>query len=183
MYSVWRPNEFTLFNLYDFFGEYESVLLQLVWFSLTNVLTTFVLAVCKECHSVTSHLMVWLKELLRIWLLSLEKLRQVTPLLWACSNLRRHKPLWIFHTFHNNTHTDAYFNGGKMMMCYLKDELIATLNFIYSSVKSWVILSDRTFILPFWAPVASRSASLLKHMHSTASSIIMKLSWAWYFKS
>lgn len=44
------------------------------------------------------HLMVWLKDALRIWLLSLEKLRQVTPLLWACSNLRRHKPLCIVHT-------------------------------------------------------------------------------------
>lgn len=45
------------------------------------------------------HLMVWLKDALRIWLLSLEKLRQVTPLLWACSNLRRHKPLCIVHTW------------------------------------------------------------------------------------
>ena len=61
---------------------------------------------CVRCvhEIVTSHLMVWLKEALRTWLLSLEKLRQVTPLLWACSNLRRHKPLWIFHTFGNNAH-------------------------------------------------------------------------------
>lgn len=29
----------------------------------------------------TAHLMVWLKDALRMWLLSLEKLRQVTPLL------------------------------------------------------------------------------------------------------
>lgn len=40
-----------------------------------------------------------------------------------------------------------------------------------------------TFILPSCAPVASISVSLLKHMHSTASSIIMKLSCAWYFRS
>lgn len=40
-----------------------------------------------------------------------------------------------------------------------------------------------TLIFPSWAPVANISVSLLKHMHSTASSIIMKLSWAWYFRS
>lgn len=42
---------------------------------------------------------------------------------------------------------------------------------------------QRTLIFPSWAPVANISVSLLKHMHSTASSIIMKLSWAWYFRS
>lgn len=44
------------------------------------------------------HLMVWSKEALRSWLLSLQKVTHVTPLLWARSNLRRHWPLWIFHT-------------------------------------------------------------------------------------
>lgn len=47
----------------------------------------------------TSHLIVWLKEALRMWLLSLEKLTQVTPLLWACSNLRRHEPLCTRQTY------------------------------------------------------------------------------------
>lgn len=52
--------------------------------------------------SVSSHLMVWSKEALRSWLLSLQKVTHVTPLLWARSNRRRHCPLWIFHTC---THT------------------------------------------------------------------------------
>lgn len=47
----------------------------------------------------SSYLIVWSKEALRIWLLSLEKLRQVTPLLCALSNLLKHCPLWIFQTF------------------------------------------------------------------------------------
>lgn len=45
------------------------------------------------------YLMVWSKEALRSWLLSLQKLRHVTPLLWARSNLLRHWPLWIFQTY------------------------------------------------------------------------------------
>lgn len=44
------------------------------------------------------YLMVWSKEALSSWLLSLQKLRQVTPLLWARSKRRKHWPLWIFHT-------------------------------------------------------------------------------------
>lgn len=48
---------------------------------------------------------------------------------------------------------------------------------IGSCVSSW------TLIFPSWAPVANISVSLLKHIHNTASSIIMKLSWAWYFRS
>lgn len=48
---------------------------------------------------------------------------------------------------------------------------------IRSCVSSW------TLIFPSWAPVANISVSLLKHIHNTASSIIMKLSWAWYFRS
>lgn len=81
--------------------------------------------------SVSSHLMVWLKEALRIWLLSLEKLRQVTPLLWACSNLRRHKPLWIFHTFrNNNTHTRTFWER----RCNETTTCITLLTFQYFDV-------------------------------------------------
>lgn len=36
------------------------------------------------------YLIVWSKEALRSWLLSLQKLAHVTPLLWARSNLLRH---------------------------------------------------------------------------------------------
>ena len=43
--------------------------------------------------------MVWSKEALSSWLLSLEKPTLVTPLLWARSNLRRHWPVRIFHTW------------------------------------------------------------------------------------
>lgn len=52
-----------------------------------------------------SHLRVWSNEVLRIRLSSFEKLRQVTPLLWARSNLRTHSPLWTFHTFATDTNT------------------------------------------------------------------------------
>ncbi len=50
-------------------------------------------------------------------------------------------------------------------------------------LRHWPVWIFQTFILPSWAPVASISESLLKHKHKTASSIIMKFSWAWYFKS
>lgn len=70
----------------------------------------------------------------------------------------------------------THFSGGEITLS----------NIINSDVNTYyceTVFEDPTFILPFWAPVASRSVSWLKHMHSTASSIIMKLSWAWYFSS
>lgn len=57
----------------------------------------------KEKQSILN-LMVWSKEALSSWPLSLQKLRQVTPLLWARSNLRRHCPLWILHTWGHKSH-------------------------------------------------------------------------------
>lgn len=62
----------------------------------------------------------------------------------------------------------------------LKSKRLAAFSFhIIPSSDIW----QCTLIFPSWAPVANISVSLLKHMHSTASSIIMKLSWAWYFRS
>lgn len=164
----------------------------------------------RKRHNITSHLMVWSKDALRIWLLSLEKHRQVTPLLWACSNLRRHKPLWIFHTFSSNTHIDTHTHPHKRfrdrisnrditkpfqtgLWYWAKIEIYLTRKWFVASVDQYpkdnkptpfIRLKDgSTFIFPFWAPVASRSVSWLKHIHNTALSIIMKLSLAWYFRS
>lgn len=66
------------------------------WFYELNTITR----IFHPCiWSIRGHLMVWSKEVLRSWLLSLQKLTHVTPLLCARSNLRRHWPLWIFHTW------------------------------------------------------------------------------------
>lgn len=61
--------------------------------------------------------------------------------------------------------------------CYCK------LIFLATTSPSTTNKKICTLIFPSCAPVASISVSLLKHMHSTASSIIMKLSCAWYFRS
>lgn len=47
------------------------------------------------------NLMIWSKEPLNSWLLSLLKQTQVTALLWACSNLFRHVPFRILQTWNN----------------------------------------------------------------------------------
>ena len=57
----------------------------------------------------TTDRIVWSKEALRIWLLSLENVMDVTPLLCALSNLRRHWPVWIFHTY--TRRTQVYSHG------------------------------------------------------------------------
>jgi len=46
--------------------------------------------------------------------------------------------------------------------------------------KKWEELEGGgTLILPSWDPVANISESLLNAIHSTAASIIMKLSYRW----
>lgn len=156
-------------------------------------------------HSQFIYLIVWSNEALRIWLLSLEKLRQVTPLLCARSNLLRHWPLWIFHTWIGKSRGNIEvvillqdprsLNARASMYQFLiPDQLHLLLMELqhYCNCKGTFLVTTRTntsykeictLIFPSCAPVASISVSLLKHMHSTASSIIIKLSCAWYFRS
>lgn len=50
-------------------------------------------------------------------------------------------------------------------------------------LKHCPVLILQTLIFPACEPVATISLSLENAMHNTACSIIMKFSWAWYFKS
>lgn len=50
-------------------------------------------------------------------------------------------------------------------------------------LRHWPLWTRQTFIFPSWPPPASISLSRLKDIESTACSIIMKLSCAWYFRS
>ena len=55
------------------------------------------------------YLMVWSNEALSSWLLSLEKLTEVIPLLWALSNFLRHCPVRIFQTWKKGTCFNIFF--------------------------------------------------------------------------
>lgn len=154
-------------------------------------------------HSQFIYLIVWSNEALRIWLLSLEKLRQVTPLLCARSNLLRHWPLWIFHTWRGKSRGNievvillqdprSLNARASMYQFVIPDQLHLLLMELQHYCNGTFLVTTRTntsykeictLIFPSCAPVASISVSLLKHMHSTASSIIIKLSCAWYFRS
>jgi len=135
----------------------KVILLHFIWifdnaFDKWHCTTTGTFIICQQIcrwHLVDTHRTVWSKDALRSWLLSREKYTEVTPLVWARSNRRRHCPVWIFHTYvtpkclipHSSIVCVGIF---WLLRARLDQQYCIIIQFALSDVVCWFLICFKT---------------------------------------